>query len=48
MKENIAIGVDIGGSHISCAAFDLIERKYLHDNNIAQIMGVQQAVLSNH
>jgi len=31
MKENIAIGVDIGGSHISCAAFDLIERKYLHD-----------------
>jgi glucokinase len=27
--ESIAIGVDIGGSHISCAACDLSEKKYL-------------------
>lgn len=31
MKEDIAIGVDIGGSHISCAAFNMKERKYLSD-----------------
>ncbi len=29
MTKKIAIGVDIGGSHISCAAFDLTEMKYL-------------------
>jgi glucokinase len=27
--ETIAIGVDIGGSHISCAACDMSEKKYL-------------------
>jgi len=31
MTKKIAIGVDIGGSHISCAAFDLIEKKYLEN-----------------
>lgn len=27
--ETLAVGVDIGGSHISCAACDLAEKKYL-------------------
>ncbi len=31
MDKNIAIGVDIGGSHISCAAFDMKEKKYLEN-----------------
>ena len=26
---NIALGADIGGSHISCAACDLSEKKYM-------------------
>ncbi|MGQ7871343.1 ROK family protein [Sunxiuqinia sp. sy24] len=29
MKQQIAIGVDVGGSHISCAAFNLNEKSYL-------------------
>jgi glucokinase len=29
MKREIAIGVDIGGSHISCAAIDLSTKQYL-------------------
>lgn len=28
-RKTIAIGVDIGGSHVSCAASDLVEKKYL-------------------
>ena len=28
-EKSIAIGVDVGGSHVSCAAFDLSENKYL-------------------
>ena len=28
-NKSIAIGVDVGGSHVSCAAFDLSENKYL-------------------
>jgi glucokinase len=31
MKKNIAIGTDIGGSHISCAAIDLESGKILRD-----------------
>jgi len=31
MHKNIAIGVDIGGSHISCAAIDLFSGKILKD-----------------
>ena len=31
MKQNIAIGADIGGSHISCAAVDLSTGKVLKD-----------------
>ncbi len=31
MTHKIAIGIDIGGSHISCAGFDLIEKKYLEN-----------------
>ena len=31
MTKSLAIGVDIGGSHISCAALDLTEKKYLPD-----------------
>jgi glucokinase len=31
MKQNIAIGVDIGGSHISCAAVDLTFGKVLRE-----------------
>lgn len=27
--KNIAIGVDVGGSHVSCMAYDLIEKKLL-------------------
>lgn len=29
MNKNIALGVDIGGSHISCAGFDLSKNEYL-------------------
>jgi glucokinase len=31
MKKNIALGADIGGSHITCAAIDLSSRKILKD-----------------
>ena len=31
MERNLAIGADIGGSHISCAAVDLISGKILRD-----------------
>jgi glucokinase len=31
MNKNIAIGTDIGGSHISCAAIDLVSGKILRD-----------------
>ncbi len=31
MKRHLAIGVDIGGSHISCAAIDLTEKRYLSE-----------------
>ena len=31
MKKNIAIGADIGGSHITCAAIDLISGNILRD-----------------
>jgi glucokinase len=31
MNKNIAIGTDIGGSHISCAAIDLISGKIIRD-----------------
>lgn len=31
MKKNIAIGADIGGSHISCAAVDLVSGKILKE-----------------
>ncbi|MEN8224154.1 MAG: ROK family protein [Bacteroidota bacterium] len=29
INQKLAIGVDVGGSHVSCAAFDLKENKYL-------------------
>lgn len=32
-QKNYAIGVDIGGSHISCAAIDLAERKIFKDTH---------------
>jgi glucokinase len=32
MKKNIAIGADIGGSHITCAAIDLDSRKILRES----------------
>jgi glucokinase len=31
MKKNIAIGTDIGGSHITCAAIDLVSGKILRE-----------------
>ena len=31
MKKNIAIGADIGGSHITCAAIDLVSGKILRE-----------------
>jgi glucokinase len=34
MKQNLAIGVDIGGSHISCAAVDLKSFRVLHETRI--------------
>jgi glucokinase len=56
MERNIAIGADIGGSHISCAAVDLLTGKILKDtltgrdvNNQAQagvIISVWAAALS--
>jgi len=29
MTKTIAIGVDVGGSHVSCAACQIEEKKYL-------------------
>jgi len=56
MEQNIAIGVDIGGSHISCAAVDLVSYKVFREtlteravNNKAQaneIIGVWAQALS--
>ena len=56
MNKNIAIGADIGGSHISCAAIDLLTGKILREtlteravNNQAQadiIIGVWSEALS--
>jgi glucokinase len=56
MRQNLAIGVDIGGSHISCAAVDLESFKILNEtrteravNNKAQaseIIGVWVQALS--
>jgi glucokinase len=31
LMKNLAVGVDIGGSHISCAVCDLSEKKILHE-----------------
>ena len=31
MNKNIAIGTDIGGSHISCAAIDLVSGKIIRE-----------------
>ncbi len=31
MKQNLAIGVDIGGSHITCAAVDLVSFRILRE-----------------
>lgn len=31
-ERKLAIGVDVGGSHVSCAAFDLVNNEYLHDS----------------
>ena len=31
MNKNIAIGTDIGGSHISCAAIDLVSGKIIRN-----------------
>ena len=33
MTQRLAIGVDIGGSHISCAACDLTDKKYLPETH---------------
>ncbi len=56
MKKNIAIGADIGGSHITCAAIDLVSGKILREtlsertvNNQAsaqEIIGVWADALS--
>ncbi len=47
MDKNIAIGTDIGGSHISCAAIDLLTGKILREtlsgkavNNQAQASAI--------
>ncbi len=31
MEQNLAIGADIGGSHITCAAVDLVSGKILRE-----------------
>ena len=56
MKQNLAIGVDIGGSHISCAAVDLKSFRVLHETRTekavdnkaeaSQIIGVWVQALS--
>jgi glucokinase len=56
MKKNLAIGADIGGSHITCAAIDLVTGSILRDtvserevNNQApakEIIGVWASALS--
>lgn len=45
---NIAIGVDVGGSHVSCAACDLDEKKYLaetHSENKLNNQGSAEEIL---
>ena len=32
MKNKFAIGIDIGGSHVCCAAFDLVEKRVQEDS----------------
>lgn|SRR5665648_112128 len=41
MKKKIAIGADIGGSHISCAAIDLVSGKILKDTLIKRAVNNQ-------
>jgi len=47
--EVLAIGVDIGGSHISCAASDLSEKKYLgrtHSESALDNQGTPDEIIS--
>jgi glucokinase len=47
--ETIAIGVDIGGSHVSCAACNLSERKYLletHAENKIDNQGSSEEIIN--
>jgi glucokinase len=41
MEKNIAIGADIGGSHISCAAVDLVSGKILKESLIERAVNNQ-------
>lgn len=41
MSKSIAIGIDIGGSHISCAAVDLAAKRYLPET-------LAESALNNH
>jgi len=41
MKKEIAIGVDVGGSHVSCAAYNLKEKKIIPDT-------LSESDLDNH
>lgn len=41
MTKNLAIGIDIGGSHISCAAIDLAAKRYLPET-------LAENTLNNH
>jgi len=41
MTKNLAIGIDIGGSHISCAAIDLAAKQYLPET-------LAENTLNNH
>jgi glucokinase len=41
MKQNIAIGADIGGSHISCAAVDLTSGKVLRETFSERVVNNQ-------
>ncbi len=48
-EKLIAIGVDVGGSHISCAAFSLSENKYLehtHSENDLDNHAVSDVIIS--
>jgi len=47
--STIAIGVDVGGSHVSCIAYDLIKNSYIpdtHSENQLDNQGSAQEIIN--